>query len=221
MEYVVKILEIFPLTHDVKCIRIQKPPDFFFIPGQATELAVNTPLLKNERRPFTFTCLTDAPYLEFMIKRYPEHKGVTDAIHMLVPGDELSLNDVFGEILYSTPGLFIAGGAGITPFIAILRDLKSKGLLEGNRLLFGNRTSGDIILNDELAGMLGKNFINILSQERTADYHFGYIDQDFLKNIIEGDNHFYVCGPPPMMDKVVPALKNLGFAEDQITIEAM
>ena len=40
--------------------------------------------------------------------------------------DELILHDVFGAIAYKGEGIFIAGGAGVTPFICIFRYLQSK-----------------------------------------------------------------------------------------------
>jgi ferredoxin-NADP reductase len=219
---VVRILESFPVTHDVKCIRTEKPANLSFIPGQATELSVNTPVMKDERRPFTFTCLNSDPYLEFMIKQYPEHHGVTAEIHKLSAGDELLMNDVFGDIHYRGPGIFIAGGAGITPFIAILRDLESRKMVEGNLLLFGNKTSQDIILEDELDRMLGKNFLNVLSQEKTEKHRYGYIDREYLRRFTGNpDAVYYVCGPPPMMNSVVPALGELGIEEGRITLEPM
>lgn len=67
-KHIVKILAIRKVTHDVKRFRVEKPEGYSFIPGQATEVSVNTPELKDEKRPFTFTCLNREPYLEFTIK---------------------------------------------------------------------------------------------------------------------------------------------------------
>ncbi|WDR00201.1 hypothetical protein PSC71_05305 [Devosia sp. J2-20] len=39
------------------------------------------------------------------------------------------MGDAWGTIQYQEPGTFIAGGAGVTPFIAILRDLQAKDTL--------------------------------------------------------------------------------------------
>jgi predicted ferric reductase len=58
-----------------------------------------------------------------MIKIYLDHEGVTNKLGSLNAGAELILHDVFGAIQYKGPGVFIAAGAGITPFIAILRSL--------------------------------------------------------------------------------------------------
>ncbi len=123
--HIVKIKSIGKVTHDVLKIRLDKPDNYDFTPGQATEVAINKDPWTEERRPFTFTCLPEDNYLEFTIKTYPSHKGVTNELLHLQPGDELILHDVWGAIAYKGEGVFIAGGAGVTPFISIFRYLKS------------------------------------------------------------------------------------------------
>jgi len=219
-EYIVKILSIEQVTHDVKRFRIEKPEGYSFIPGQATEVSINTPELKNEKRPFTFTCQNSDPYLEFTIKIYPSHHGVTNELGKLNPGAELIVRDVWGAISYKGKGLFIAGGAGITPFISIFRNLSTKNEISGNILIFANKTKADIILEHELREMLGNSFINILSDEKDNRYFYGIISENFLKATISDFNKkFYICGPPPMMDAVLKQLTNLGVGENSITLE--
>lgn len=219
-EYIVKILSIDQVTHDVKRFRIEKPEGYSFIPGQATEVSVNTPDLKNEKRPFTFTCLNSESYLEFTIKIYPSHDGMTNELGKLNRGAELIIRDVWGAISYKGKGVFIAGGAGITPFISIFRDLRTKNEIPGNILIFANKTKADIILESELNEMLGNAFINILSDEKDDNYSHGMISEDFLKNHLGDLNRkFYVCGPPPMIDAVLKMLANLGVGENSITLE--
>ncbi|MDZ7635068.1 MAG: FAD-binding oxidoreductase [Bacteroidales bacterium] len=164
-EHIVKIISTGSLTHDVKVFRVEKPAGYSFTPGQATDVSVNTPELKNKKRPFTFTGLNHDPYLEFIIKIYTAHKGVTNEIDKLEPGDELIIRNAWGAISYKGPGIFIAGGAGITPFVSIFRDLKTKNQLRSNRLIFANKTKADIIMEEELRELLGPDFINILSEE--------------------------------------------------------
>lgn len=129
MESIVKVISADYVTHDVKRFRLEKPSGFTFTPGQATEISVNDKAWVDKRNPFTFTCLTDDPFLEFIIKIYPERKGVTNRLGLISNGDELILREAWGAIEYKGPGYFIAGGAGITPFIAILRSLKGKAKL--------------------------------------------------------------------------------------------
>ena len=209
-QYTVKIKSIDKVTHDVLQIVTEKPQHYNFIPGQATEVSINKNGWQNEKRPFTFTCLPDNDYLEFTIKTYPLHKGVTSQLLQLKKDDELILHDVFGDIAYKGEGVFIAGGAGVTPFIAVFRYLQSKNEIGNNKLIFANKTKADIILEQEFKKLLGNNFINILSDEKAHGYANGQITEDFIKATSGGINKiFYVCGPPPMMEAIEKQLANL------------
>lgn len=225
MDYIVKILDITDVTHNVKRFKIEKPEDYSFTPGQATDVSINKKGWDAELRPFTFTSLNNYPYLEFTIKRYKDHDGVTNHIHGLKKGDELIIRDVWGAIAYKGPGYFIAGGAGITPFIAILRQLHMENNLHGNTLLFANRTAADIIYNDELRSMLGNHFINILSDEKPQspqkdNVHYGHIDEAFLaKTIPDFNTNFYVCGPDPMIHSINHMLAKHGAKADNVVFE--
>lgn len=219
-EFITKILSVEKVTHDVNKIRIQKPAGFIFTPGQATDVSINTPDLKNEKRPFTFTGLPDWNELEFIIKSYNDHDGVTKKIGALKPNDELIIGDPWGAISYKGKGMFIAGGAGVTPFIAILRDLKKKNKLPGNMLFFSNKTESDIILKDELTAMLGSNFINLLTRERSNDFYFGRIDENFLRMwIVDVVQNFYICGPDDFVSGINSILAKMGAKSDSIIFE--
>jgi ferredoxin-NADP reductase len=218
--HIVKIVSVEPVTHDVKRFAIQKPEGFKFIAGQATDVSVNTPALKNEKRPFTFTSLNENKQLEFTVKIYDSHNGVTKELGKLKPGDELIIRDVWGAIEYKGEGVFIAGGAGVTPFIAILRELKADDKIANNKLIFTNKTEKDIILKKEFNEMLGKNFINTLTDEKKEGYGNGRIDYTFLKEKIDNfKQHFYVCGPPQFVTAISEALTQLGAKTDTVVFE--
>jgi ferredoxin-NADP reductase len=218
--YKVKIISIENVTHNVKRFRYEKPEGYQFNPGQATEVSINKPGWEEERRPFTFTCLNDDPYLEFTIKIYTDHNGVTNELGKLVVGDELIIRDVWGAIEYKGPGYFIAGGAGITPFIAILRQLYKENKLEDNVLFFSNKTSKDIILESELNKMLGKNVVYTLTQESNVKYLNERISENFLKKHVSDFNkNFYVCGPDPMVQEISNTLLKLGAIPDTVIFE--
>jgi len=219
-EHVVKVLDIGKVTHDVLAIKVEKPAGYNFVPGQATEVAIKDPEWEKEKRPFTFTNLPEDDHLEFTIKTYPQHNGVTNRLLELKPKDELILHDVWGAIHYKGKGLFIAGGAGVTPFISIFRYLESTNKINGNRLLFANKTRNDIILESWFSQLLKDNFINILSDDEVSGYLKGFVTEDTLKKMnITKDDHLYICGPPPMVDSVQANLKKLGVAEQSVVVE--
>ena len=218
--HIVKTKSTDHVTHDVVRIIFEKPAGYTFTPGQATEVAINKNGWKEERRPLTFTSLPGEDHLEFTIKTYPSRKGVTNEILNLKPGDELIIHDVWGAISYKGEGVFIAGGAGITPFLSIFRYLESKNEINNNLLIFANKTKADIIHEAEFKKLLGNAFINILSDEEVSGYAHGMITEDFLKaHIVNFNKPFYVCGPPPMMDAIQKQLTNLGVGSNSIVVE--
>ena len=91
----VKITSIGHITQDVLQIFTEKPQQLDFTPGQATEVSINKEGWQNEKRPFTFTSLPNDDFLQFTIKTYPAHKGVTNELLQLKKNDELILHDVF------------------------------------------------------------------------------------------------------------------------------
>ena len=220
MDHIVKIKSVEHITHDVLHIVAEKPADLNFEPGQAVEISINKNEWRQELRPFTFTSLPKHQQLEFTIKTYPSHNGLTKELLSLVPNDELILHDVFGTIQYKGEGIFIAGGAGVTPFISIFKDLADRNQIGNNKLIFANKTKSDIILEDSFRDLLGANFINILSQEELAGYYYGHISAELIQKYIDHhSNYFYVCGPDPMIEAIEKQLQELGITDDSIVKE--
>lgn len=222
MAHNVKILETESVTHDVKKLTLEKPGGYEFEPGQATEVAIDKEGWRDEKRPFTFTSLNEDEHLEFVIKIYEDHDGVTEQIGKLKAGDALLIDEPWGTIQYKGEGTFLAGGAGITPFIAIFRDLHKKGEIGDNKLIFSNKADKDIILKEEFSEMLGDNFINVITDHPTDEHIFlnGFIDKDFLASRIDDlDQPFYVCGPGPFNESMMNYLKELGADPDALVFE--
>lgn len=219
-EHIVKILSIRDVTHNVRSYRLEKPAGYVFVPGQATEVSINKGKWKDERRPFTFTSLNEWPYLEFTIKSYSDHQGVTNELYSLKTGDELIIRDVWGAISYKGEGCFIAGGAGITPFIAIFRQLKKDGKVGNNQLFFSNKTRQDIILKNEFDEILGNNAHYIVTDEAQGAGAAKYINREFLEHqIADFSQPFYICGPDKMISDISEALQSLGAKPESVVFE--
>jgi len=221
MENIVKIISFKYLNHNVKQFRLEKPAGYSFTPGQATELAINQTAWRDKKNPFSFTGLNDDPYLEFTIKIYPEStEGVTKKLSGLSIGDELILGDPWGVIAYKGPGYFIAGGSGITPFIAILRQLDKESKLAGNKLFFSNKTDKDVFLAGELKRMLGQDALFLVSGQEDSCFDKRRIDEPFLRaEVNDFKRHFYICGPDPMMVQMNRILKDAGASPDAVIFE--
>jgi len=220
MPHTLTLRALEPLTHDTHRYVFGRPANLDFEPGQAAELAMCRDGWRDEGRPFTFTSLPGDDELEFVIKSYPSHDGVTKELPDLAPGAVFELDGPFGAITDQGPGVFLAAGAGITPFIAILRKRAQEGTLDGCHLIFSNMRERDIILRDEWAGMDGLNVDHVLAEEDVDGLHHGQVDVQFLRSHVQNmDEMFYVCGPQGYVDAMRDALKELNVSSDRIVTE--
>lgn len=207
------------LTPDTYRYVFEKPANLDFKPGQATELTLLKDGWRDEGRPFTFTSLPADGALEFVIKSYPERDGVTKELAKMEPGDKVEIEPAFGAISDHGPGVFIAAGAGITPFIPILEKHDAEGHMDCT-LIFTNETEKDIILRKKWEKMDGLTTVFTVTDQDGADVEERMVDNAFLKeHLTRFDQTFYICGPEAFVSDVRDALKELGADADKIITE--
>ena len=213
MEYTEKIKKIEWLTYNVIRLEVPKPAGFEFNVGDAVEIKV----ADYEPGPFTMTNLPDSDTLEFIIRIYPDHHGKTAAISKMQIGDNLSFTEPFNTYQPANGAIFIAGGTGITPFIAIMRYMYQKGTLTNSLLIFSNKTSKDAFLKEELYKMLGNQFQNVITQDKDDQDYYGEIDEKYLKGQIDDlSKPILICGPPPFNKSMKKILDKIGAMPESI-----
>ncbi|MEF2559264.1 FAD-binding oxidoreductase [Aurantimonas sp. C2-5-R2] len=221
MKFRMTLNHIEPVTHDTHHLVFDRPEGFEYSPGQGVELRLLKDGWEDEGRPFTPVTLPHEPTLEFVIKSYPDHHGVTEQIGVMKAGDEVEIKGPFGAISDQGPGVFIAGGAGITPMIAVLRKrLHDHGTLAGSTLVFANKTEADIIWRERFEAMKGLRTVFVVD-EPGAGVPQQRLDRDYLRQFVEANRLCYLCGPPSMMDEARQALHDLGIKDDHIVEEKM
>lgn len=114
-----------------------------------------------------------------------------------------------------------AGGSGITPVFSILKTALAT-TARRVRLLYANRDRDSVIFAGEL-DRLAERYPGRLTTLHHLDVEHGFVDASTVRQFAgetasAGAEHF-VCGPPPFMDIVEHALRDLGAAEDHIHIE--
>jgi len=155
-----------------------------------------------------------------------------DRVH---EGDVLQVKAPSGRFFIdldaSVPAVFIAGGIGITPMMSMLGWCLVEQPDRLVHLYFGVRNSKDQAFKRVLEGLAAahSNFkLNVGYSKPGADdvldrdyQHAGFINLAWLRSTLpHGRHQFYVCGPPPMMQSLVPALREWGVQADDIHFEA-
>jgi ferredoxin-NADP reductase len=131
----------------------------------------------------------------------------------------------------SVPAVFIAGGIGITPLLSMLRWCIAEQPGREIQLFYGVRNRAEHAFKavlEDLVRMHPAVHLYVVYASPAPDdvqgrdyLHTGYISLELLRSTLaHGRHHFYVCGPPPMMQSLVPALREWGVQEDDIRFEA-
>lgn len=219
MNYTSTVLNKTWITHNVFQLSIEKPSSFIYQLGQAVEIALykGTEFLKG---PFTITSIYEKDDdLQFIIKAYPEHHGISIALSKLKVHDTVFITEPWDSFSYNGTGIFIAAGSGITPFVPLLRLLKEKNKIEGHSVIFANRRERDIILNKELNEILGNRIHNVLSRDHFTKYIYGRIDYDLLSSKINTTyQNFYLCGSKTFLGSIKKDLLKLGVKKNLIQL---
>jgi len=138
------------------------------------------------------------------------------ALFDLKEGENIEISFVEGDFTLDDPDkehVFIAGGIGVTPYRAILKQLDHEKKPIHVTLLYANRDQ-NIVFKDELEELALKNpnlkIHYIFSPEHVDENKIHELIPDITAPI------FYISGPEPMVDALGETLKKMGVAEDHI-----
>lgn len=129
------------------------------------------------------------------------------------------------------PVVLIAGGVGITPLFSMMSAIVGTNSRRDVWLFYGVQNRHDHAFRSQIAELCSKrpnvNCVMFYSRptqacRRGVDYVCeGYVDVAVMQALLSARNYeFYMCGPPPMMDKVRAELTEWGVPESEIHTEA-
>jgi propane monooxygenase reductase component len=217
-----------PVTHDMRhvVLKLIEPEEMRFFPGQYMDITIPG---TDTVRSFSMANITsrEGGRLEFVIKVYPDGKFSHFLDSKVQVGDRLDLSGPFGVFTLRDGDddlVFVGGGAGMAPILALLRSMVERGLQRKATYFYGARTKRDLCFESELRDLEEKlpdfRYLPALSEPSDAgdwDGETGLIT-DVVKRHASNltGAHAYVCGPPPMVEAAVPLLATLGVEEKRI-----
>ncbi len=131
----------------------------------------------------------------------------------------------------SVPAVLIGGGIGITPVMSMLRWCVTEQPVRPVRLYYGVRNGEELAFKSALGELVATHpaldLHVVFSRPGAADiegrdfHHRGHVDVDLLKRTLpHGRHQFFVCGPPAMMQTLVPMLAAWGVPRGDLHFEA-
>jgi ferredoxin-NADP reductase/ferredoxin len=190
-EQTARVAAVADLTTDVVAVTLAVDSSFTWVPGQYVDLHV-----AGATRSFSIANLPGGAEVDLIIRRYPGGRVSSRFGTEIVTGSHVQITGPYGALRLrdpSRPVVMIAGGSGLGPVLALLRDLVSRGT-HPERMYFAAR---EPFLLDELRSL---GCEPTLVRGREID---GALD-------IEGDHDVYICGPPGLVDAAEVALTARG-----------
>lgn len=226
-EFATEVEEIEPVTHDMRrlVLKLVDPPEVMFLPGQYADIFIPD---ADTSRSFSMANTPDSdPHrVEFLVKIYPDgvFSGFLDT--KLAVGDALTIKGPYGMFTLresKADMIFIGGGAGMGPILALLRSMRERGIERTATYYYGARGSTDLCYDDELRGF----------EEQLPDFCYlpalsepdgGQWDgpTGMITDVVDeregdlSDKDAYICGPPPMVEAAVDMLTRHGMDENRI-----
>ncbi len=135
------------------------------------------------------------------------------------------------DLAAGRPVVFIAGGIGVTPFLAMMEHIEAHEPGREAWLFHGVRSPEERVMHDEMrrwARHPGLHVVTCRSGRnvepapgRTGSGEAGHVTIDLLRRRLPSSNYeFYVCGPPPMMTRIMDGLRAWGVPPGSIHFEA-
>lgn len=215
----VRVAETELLTPDVRRVRLVSTsgaPLPLFSGG--AHVVVNLPTARGLiRNAYSLTsCPTDGSAYEICVQKSVTSRGGSRHVHeALNPGDVLDISwpvNLFAMDRRARKHLFVAGGIGITPFLAMMQQLA----LEGGafELHYAMRSPERGAARAALEARYGAS--------RVRTYVSSHGTRMALPDLLEGQplgTHLYVCGPSRLIDDVLLQAREAGWPEENVHSE--
>ena len=201
-----------------------------FRAGQFVWLKVDEHPFSLRENPFSIASAPDSTRVEFLIR---EAGDFTKAVGKLRPGQRAWLDGPHGAFTRAAAGdarrvVMLAGGVGLAPCLAMLREAAAEGDTRPHHLIFGNRTEGQVVLREDIE-RLGQRLdlrVDFVLSEPPAGWTgtVGQMDAETLAPLLARDGSavdavYFLCGPPPMVRASLAALSAFGVPADRIVTE--
>ncbi len=225
-----------PETANVKTFAFSLPDWQPHMPGQHYDLRLTAADGYQAQRSYSIASPPEqAGGVELSIERLPDGEVSAFMHDTVMVGDRIELRGpIGGYFVWSAvsggPLLLIAGGSGIVPLMAMLRERAAAGARQPATLLYSSRSRDEAIYFDELAqlagsaGSSGLTVIHTLTRSQPPGWT-GYsrrIDAAMLREVLartDPNATVFICGPTPLVESAAGSLVDLGVPASRIRTE--
>jgi len=201
--------------------------------GQHVDVRLTAPDGYQAQRSYSIASAPAADGLTLTVEMLPDGEVSSYLAGEARAGDQIELRGPIGGYFVWTPELegplfLVAGGSGVVPLMAILRERAAKGASQPASLLFSSRSYDDIIYRAELERLAGQGSGLTVTHTLTRGAPAGWTglsrridammltERGFAPNLMP---RIFICGPTPLVETVAFTLRELGHGPKLIKTE--
>jgi benzoate/toluate 1,2-dioxygenase reductase subunit len=194
-------------------LKLKEPDGMRYLPGQYVNVSVpGTP----ETRSYSFSSMPRDGVVQFLVRNIPGGLMSSYLSERAKAGDIVTIAGPMGSFYLrevTRPLLFLAGGTGLAPFLAMLEELERTTPTQPIHMVYGVTNDADLVevgtLEAYAARIPGFTFTTVVAAADSAHPQKGYVTHHLPDAALNGgDVDVYLCGPPPMVDAVRAYLKD-------------
>lgn len=182
-------------------------------------------------RQYTLSDSPKAEYLRISVKREPENGDwkagwVSNTLHGYSEGQEIEVTAPTGNFFLVNPdkkNVFISGGVGLTPMIAMLNQIVEAGVPQAVSFIHACRNEKVHAMKKHIEDVKAQfdNVKTFVSYEEGQADATGQLDlANVPADLLPADADYYLCGPVAFMKAQQGALLARGIPAEQIHFEA-
>src|ERR1700756_203277 len=194
-------------------LALRDPGGMHYLPGQYVNVSVPG---TTQTRSYSFSSMPRDGVVQFLVRNIPgglmssylaERAKAGDVVTIVGPIGSFYLRDV------TRPVLFLAGGTGLAPFLAMFEELERTTPTQPIHMVYAVTNDADLVevstLEAFAASIPGFTFTTVVAAADSAHPQKGYVTHHLPDAALNGgDVDVYLCGPPPMVDSVRAYLKD-------------
>jgi ferredoxin-NADP reductase len=222
------------IAEDTMAFHFDKPQGFEFRAGQALDITLNDPPETDAEGNIRAFSIASAPFdPDLMIATRMRDTAFKRVLRSMPLGTQVKLEGPGGSFTLhknsSKPGVFLAGGIGITPFFSMLRQASHDRLPHQIYLFYSNRRPEDAAFLASLQELTKANpnfhliatMTEMSKSSRPWSGETSFINPAMLSEYISNLQGpiYYIAGPPAMVADLRKVLIQAAVDEDDIRSE--
>ena len=218
-----RVLRQEKVTHDITRLTLELEEPMSFKAGQFANVSLEG--LEGVARSYSFATPAGADgRVSFFVRKVPGGRFSSLVNDEDLVGRTAHVEGPAGDFWLRpspAPMLLVAGGSGLAPILAILKEALASGVSRSAILLFGAREERDLYALEEIEAIAREwrgefRFVPVLSAAAGDAAWSGErgLVTDKIPALIEAGSHAYLCGPPVMIDAALALMKQLGISSE-------